>query len=46
MIKKHVLIVGVIHIIVVIPLGLCYDKANDDLPESLISSLITLLTND
>lgn len=33
-------------IAIVIPSDLCYDKANDDAPESLISSLITSLTND
>lgn len=37
---------GLDSIAIVIPSDLCYDKANDDSPESLISSLITSLTND
>lgn len=37
---------GLASIAIVIPSDLCYDKANDVSPESLISSRITSLTND
>lgn len=37
---------GLASIAIVIPSDLCYDKAKDDSPESLISSRITSLTDD
>lgn len=37
---------GLASIAIVILSDLCYDKAKDDSPESLISSRITSLTND